>query len=72
MKSYKTPYRSITMPKCPYCGKEVQYTVDDYDTRRIVALATGTGSSNVVVTCKGCGEKYRVTCNIRYYGRKQA
>ena len=63
-------YRTITMPKCPYCEKELLYKPGDYDTSQIVGLATGTGSSDVVVKCKGCGKDYRVTCNIRFYGRK--
>ena len=63
-------YRRISMPKCPYCGKEVQYKLDDVDTRKLVGLATGTGSSDVIIKCKRCGESYRVTCSIRFYGRK--
>ena len=57
------------MPKCPYCGKEMQYK-DDVDTGKLVGLATGTGSSDVIIKCKGCGKDYRVTCSIRFYGRK--
>lgn len=64
------PYRRISMPKCPYCGKEVRYKLDDVDTNKLVGLATGTGSSDVIIKCKGCGEAYRVTCSIRFYGRK--
>lgn len=58
------------MPKCPYCQKEVQYTIDDFATKKLVGLATGTGSSDAMIKCKGCGKDYRVTCNIRFYGRK--
>ena len=63
-------YRRISMPKCPYCQKEMQYKVGDYDTGQLVSMATGTGSSDVIVKCKKCGESYRVTCSIRFYGRK--
>lgn len=58
------------MPKCPYCGKEVQYKIWDNDTTKLVNMATGTGSSDVIIKCKGCGKDYRVTCSIRFYGRK--
>ena len=58
------------MPKCPYCQEEVQYRVGDYDTSQLVKMATGTGSSDVTIKCKSCGKDYRVTCSIRFYGRK--
>ena len=63
-------YRRISMPKCPYCQEEMQYNLSDYDTDKLVGLATGTGSSDVIVRCRGCGKDYRVTCSIRFYGRK--
>ena len=62
--------RKITMPKCPYCGKEKEYQVSDSDTSKLVSLATGTGGSDVTIKCEECGEDYKVSCNIRYYGRK--
>ncbi len=65
------PYRRISMPKCPYCKEEVQYKNDDFATGKLVGLATGTGSSNVIIKCKGCGKEYRVTCSIRFYGRSE-
>ena len=64
------PYRRIHMPKCPYCQEEMRYNIGDYDTGQLVKMATGTGSSDVIVKCKGCGKDYRVTCSIRFYGRK--
>lgn len=64
------PYRRISMPKCPYCQKEVKYDIWDYDTNQLVKMATGTGSSDVTIKCKGCGKDYRVTCSIRFYSRK--
>lgn len=63
-------YRKISMPKCPYCKVEVQYKLGDYDTNKLVRLATGTGSSDVTIKCKSCGKEYRVTCNIRFFSRK--
>ena len=62
--------RKIVMPKCPYCGKEKEYRVSDYDTSKLVSMATGTGSSNVTIKCKECDKDYKVSCVIRYYGRK--
>lgn len=64
------PYKRISMPKCPYCHKEVKYDIWDYDTNQLVKMATGTGSSDVIIKCKGCGKSYRITCSIRFFGRK--
>ena len=62
--------RKVAMPKCPYCGKEKEYHISDYDTSKLVSMATGTGSSDVTIRCAECGKNYRVSCNIRFYGRK--
>ena len=62
--------RKITMPKCPYCGKEQEYKIWDYNTNKLVGMATGTGSSDVVLQCDNCGNKYRVSCSIRFYTKK--
>ena len=62
--------RKITMPKCPYCGREKEYRVDDYDTSKLVSMANGTIYNDVVIRCTGCGEDYKVSCSIRYYGKK--
>ena len=62
--------RKITMPKCPYCGKEKEYIVHDYDTSKLVDMAIGCGSTDITIKCKECGKDYKVSCNIRYYGRK--
>ena len=35
--------RKITMPKCPYCGKEKEYRVNDNDTLKLVEMAIGCG-----------------------------
>lgn len=64
-------YRTITMPKCPYCGKEhTNQRPNNSNWGYLVGLATGHGSSDVILKCEYCGEKYRATCNIRFYGRK--
>ena len=55
--------RKITIPKCPYCGKE--YRVGDYDISRLVSMVTGTGGSDVTIRCKECDRDYKVSCNIR-------
>ena len=62
--------RKITMPKCPYCEKEKEYRVGDYDTSRLVSMATGTDGSDVTIRCTRCDRDYKVSCNIRYYGTK--
>lgn len=64
-------YRTITAPKCPYCGKSQVMKPFNYNYGKLVSMATGTGSSDVILTCEYCNKKYRVTCNIRYYGRKE-
>ena len=62
--------RKITMPKSPYCGKEKEYRMGDYDTSRLVSMATGTSGSDVTIRCTRCDKDYKVSCNIRFYGRK--
>lgn len=62
--------RKITMPKCPYCGKEKEYHISDYDTSKLVSMATGRSDSDVTIKCTECGKDYKVSCNIRFYGRK--
>ena len=62
--------RKITMPKCPYCGKEKEYRAGDCDTLSLVSIVMGTGGSDVTIRCTGCNKDYKVSCNIRYYGRK--
>ena len=64
-------YRRITMPTCPYCGTTQRAKVDNYNYSQLVKMATGTGSSNVVLQCECCGKKYRVTCSIRFFGSKK-
>ncbi len=58
------------MPKCPYCGREKEYRLGDVDTSKLVSMATGTGGSDAIIRCIECGNDYKVSCNIRYYGRK--
>lgn len=63
-------YRKIHYPKCPYCGYEVEEKIHSYNYSRLVGMATGTGSSDVVIKCEKCQKEYRVTCNIRFYSRQ--
>ena len=62
--------RKITMPKCPYCGKEKKYQLGEYDTSKLVSMATGVGGNDVTIRCAECGKDYKVSCNIRFYGRR--
>ena len=65
-------YRSITFPKCPYCGFVHSNTrPDNNNWSKLVGMATGYGSRNVKLKCEQCGEEYRVSCNIRFWGRKE-
>jgi hypothetical protein len=64
-------YRTITMPTCPYCKKYTpSMAVGNSDYGKLVNMATGYGSSDVVLRCGYCKEEFRVTCNIRFYGKK--
>lgn len=60
------PYRTISFPKCPYCKHELNPDLWDSDYGKMVALADGSGSRDVVVKCKQCGFKYRVSVTIRF------
>lgn len=62
--------RKITMPKCPYCGKEKEYIFGEYYTQKLISMATGSGGSDLTIKCTGCDKDYNVSCNIRYYSRK--
>lgn len=64
-------YRKITMPTCPHCGVKQSSKVNNYNYGKLVNMATGYGSSDVVLHCDACGKAYRVTCNIRFYGSKK-
>ena len=63
-------YRKVIMPTCPYCGFEKPQDIWDYDFQQLAGMANGRLSSDVVLRCNKCGEKYRVTCTIRFYSRK--
>lgn len=63
-------YRKIHYPKCPHCGLVVKPELFDYDYGKLVGMATGHDSDNVIIKCKHCGLKYRVTCSITYHARK--
>lgn len=64
-------YRKIIYPKCPYCGNQPRHErPSDYNYGLLVGMVTGRGSDDVILKCEYCGERYRVTCNIRFYTRK--
>ena len=63
-------FRRISMPTCPYCGTTQRAKVGNSNYSKLVKMATGTGSSNVVLQCECCGKKYRVTCSIRFFAWK--
>lgn len=65
-------YRRISMPRCPYCGiTHCNVTPSNTNWGKLVSMATGTGSSDVKLKCECCGREYRVTCSIRFFGRKE-
>lgn len=64
------PYRTISYPSCPYCKSELGHGLNDKYSIELTRLATGSGSSDVVVTCADCGKKYRVTVLIKFNARK--
>ena len=64
------PYRTISYPSCPYCKSELKHGMNDKYYGKLVNMATGSGSSDVVVTCENCGKKYRVTVLIKFNARK--
>lgn len=54
-------YRKITFPKCPHCGFVQNSTnPSNYNYGRLVNMAMGIGSSNVILQCEKCKEKYRI------------
>jgi len=61
--------RTLTMPKCPYCGKSMKYIVENYDTIQSikVKLVTDTNGNNITIDCSNCGKSYKVTCDVRFY-----
>lgn len=62
-------YRKIKYPKCPYC-KHIEDNCWNNNSRMLVGLATGSGTSDVILKCENCGEKYRATVIITFYGKK--
>jgi len=65
----KEQYRKIKYPKCPYCNHIEDDTRSD-NNRRLVNLATGYCMSDVILNCTNCGEKYKATVVITFYGKK--
>lgn len=63
-------YRRVSMPTCPYCGATQKSNVSNYNYGKLVNMATGRGSSDVILKCEDCGKDYRVTCSIRFFGSK--
>jgi hypothetical protein len=70
MKCGVRKYRKVKYPKCPYCGHEAGEKMNDYNFSKLVSMANGYGTSDVVLRCEKCNEKFRVTCNITFYARK--
>lgn len=64
------PYRTISYQSCPYCKHEFSPILGNYYYGKMVDLATGSGSSDVVVECAYCRKKYRVTVLIKFNARK--
>lgn len=61
--------RKLIMPKCPHCNEGMRYRVGDYNTIQLVNMITG-ASDNVTIKCGKCGKDYKVSCSIRFYGKK--
>ena len=59
----------FTYPKCPYCKKEYQDGVMEYD---LMNLVTQGWCKEVKVKCHSCGEYFKVKAHITYYGSKLA
>lgn len=52
----------IRYPKCPYCGEEYTERIGgDYV---LLNLATYGWVNEANVTCRNCGEKFRVTAKL--------
>lgn len=59
-------FRKIYLPKSPCCNAEIDKRFGDYDYGKLVSMATGSGTDNVILKCTKCGKPYRVTCTIKY------
>lgn len=57
-------------PKCPYCGKEYHEVFGGKEGDALFNLATKGWVKEENVKCWDCGEKFRVTVKIMYYGSK--
>ena len=57
----------FTYPKCPYCKKEYQDRIMEYD---LMHLATKGWENETKVRCHSCGEYFKVKVHITYYGSK--
>lgn len=66
---WESPYRTVCFPKCPYCKHEYYPDIRDYSYGQMVAMVNNTGSKDVVVKCKNCQNRYRVTVTIRFNAR---
>lgn len=64
-------YRKIFFPRCPYCNTEVKASVFNSDYGRLVSMCNGHGTDNVIIQCRHCNKKYRVTCTIKFNVRKE-
>lgn len=63
-------YRKIHFPKCPYCNMPTDTHIGSFDYSSLVGMINSWGTDDVVIKCKKCNEKYRVTVAITYHSRK--
>lgn len=63
-------FRKVYFPKSPCCKAEIERRFGEYsDYGKLVSMAVGSGTDDVILKCKECGKPYRVTCTIKYYTR---
>lgn len=67
-------YRKIYYPKCPYCKTEANtngwHDGSNNTYGKLVSMAIGSGTDDVILTCPKCNNRYRVVCSTRFNSRK--